>query len=95
MTVVIAAAGYPATPASGDQIDGLEDAERSPGAYILHAGTTVNGAGELRSSGGRVLNAVGAGPDQAAARAAAYRAASLIRMRGGWYRTDIAAESGQ
>ena len=92
VTVVIAAEGYPAAPASGDQIDGLEDAQRQPGAYVLHAGTSANGAGGLRSSGGRVLNVVGTGRDLAGARAAAYRAASLIRMRGGWYRTDIAAQ---
>ena len=91
VTVVIAAAGYPNAPASGDQIDGLQDAERIPGAYILQAGTSATGAGPLTSSGGRVLNAVGTGRDLASARAAAYQAASLIRMRGGWYRTDIAA----
>jgi phosphoribosylamine--glycine ligase len=38
---------------------------------------------------------VGTGPDLASARAAAYRAASLIRMRGGWYRTDIGADPRQ
>src|SRR6266516_75247 len=94
VTVVIAAEGYPAAPASGDQIDGLEDAEREPAAYVLHAGTSADGAGPLRSSGGRVLNVVGPGPQLAGARAAAYRAASLITMRGGWYRTDIAADAG-
>jgi phosphoribosylamine--glycine ligase len=94
VTVVIAAEGYPAAPASGDQINGLEDAERQPGAYVLHAGTSANGAGGLSSSGGRVLDVIGTGRDLAAARAAAYRAAGLIRMRGGWYRTDIAAQSG-
>ncbi len=94
VTVVIAAEGYPARPASGDRIDGLEDAEREPGAYVLHAGTSANGAGQLRSSGGRVLNVVGTGQDLASARAAAYRAAGRVRMRGGWYRTDIAAERG-
>ncbi len=92
VTVVIAAEGYPAGPAAGDEIDGLEDAERAPGAYVLHAGTSATGAGALTSSGGRVLDVVGTGPDLAGARAAAYRAASLIRMRGVWYRTDIAAD---
>jgi phosphoribosylamine---glycine ligase len=95
VTVVIAAEGYPGTPASGDEIDGLEDAERAPGAYILHAGTSSTGPGALTSSGGRVLDVVGTGPDLANARAAAYRAAGLIRMRGGWYRTDIAADPGR
>jgi phosphoribosylamine---glycine ligase len=60
-------------------------------SYLLHAGTTAGPGGELVSAGGRVLNAVGAGPDLAAARAAAYQLAGTIEMRGGWYRRDIAA----
>ena len=47
-------------------------------------------AGRLVSAGGRVLNVVGTGPDLAAARDVAYQAAGAIRMRGGWYRHDIA-----
>jgi phosphoribosylamine--glycine ligase len=57
----------------------------------LHAGTTSDSAGRLTAAGGRVLNIVGTGADLAAARARAYEAAALIRMRGGWYRGDIAA----
>ena len=91
VTVVIAAEGYPGTPASGDDIDGLEDADRMPDAYLLHAGTAARGAGRVVSGGGRVLNVVGTGTDLAGARTAAYRAAAKIRMRGGWYRRDIAA----
>jgi phosphoribosylamine---glycine ligase len=90
VTVVVAAEGYPGAPARGDEIDGLQDAEREAGAYILHAGTAVSEAGHLVSSGGRVLNVVGTGADLAQARTAAYRAAAKIRMRGAWYRRDIA-----
>jgi phosphoribosylamine--glycine ligase len=90
VAVVVAAEGYPDGPAQGDQIEGIKEAERVPDAYILHAGTTVSEAGHLVSSGGRVLNAVGTGADLAQARAAAYRAAEQISMRGGWYRRDIA-----
>ena len=90
VTVVIAAEGYPGRPASGDLIGGLPEAEREPGAYLLHAGTSADRQGGLVSSGGRVLNVVGTGTDLAAARAVAYRAAAKIRMRGGWYRRDIA-----
>ena len=91
VTVVVAAAGYPGTPARGDEIEGLEAAEREPGAYVLHAGTQARGQdGTLVSAGGRVLDVVGAGADLAQARNAAYRAAAAIKMRGGWYRTDIA-----
>jgi len=90
VTVVLAAGGYPAAPASGDPITGIDDAERLAGAYVLHAGTATNAAGELVSAGGRVLNVVGTGPDLPSARGTAYRAAAAIRMRGGWYRHDIA-----
>jgi phosphoribosylamine--glycine ligase len=60
-------------------------------AYLLHAGTATDAAGDLVSAGGRVLNAVGSGPDIGAARGAAYDLAATIEMRGGWYRRDIAA----
>ncbi len=64
---------------------------RPPGqaGYLLHAGTLRSGP-DLVSAGGRVLNAVGSGPDLATARAAAYEVAECVRMRGGWYRHDIA-----
>jgi len=39
------------------------------------------------------MNVVGTGHDVAGARAAAYQAAALVRLRGGWYRTDIAASA--
>jgi phosphoribosylamine--glycine ligase len=92
VTIVIAAEGYPASPARGAPIDGLAEASRVPGTYVLHAGTARDGAGRITASGGRVLNAVGTGDDIAAARARAYQAAALITMPGGWYRSDIAAE---
>ena len=93
VTVVIAAEGYPADPVKGDQIQ-INVTER-PFAYVLQAGTSrrrgENGqTAALVSAGGRVLNAVGSGPDLAAARTAAYEVASKITMRGGWYRRDIA-----
>jgi len=90
VVVVIAAEGYPADPVKGDEITGAE----RPGethAYLLHAGTARNPGGALVSAGGRVLNAVGSGPDVAAARARAYELAETVSLRGGWYRRDIAA----
>jgi phosphoribosylamine--glycine ligase len=102
VVVVIAAEGYPDRPVKGDKIK-IFEAERSgltrpgdPGpptgeAYILHAGTAADAAGDLVSAGGRVLSVVGSGPDVAAARDRAYRLAATIGLRGGWYRRDIAA----
>jgi phosphoribosylamine--glycine ligase len=91
--VVVAAEGYPVSPVTGDVIEGIDDAKRVAGAYVLHAGTGTDRGGRLVSSGGRVLNVVGTGPDLAAARAVAYAAAARIRMRGGWFRSDIATEA--
>ena len=91
VTIVIAAEGYPAAPVPGDRIEGLDEAGLVSGSYVLQAGTAADRAGQLVASGGRVLNIVGRGADLASARATAYRAAGKIRMRGGWYRRDIAA----
>jgi len=91
VTVVLAAEGYPESPVKGDKITFNNYSERSR-AYLLHAGTSWSG-GDLVSAGGRVLNAVGSGPDLAAARAAAYEVAECVQMRGGWYRHDIAARA--
>jgi phosphoribosylamine--glycine ligase len=91
VTVVIAAEGYPVSPVTADVIDGIDDAERVAGAYVLHAGTKTGQGGRLVSNGGRVLNVVGTGQDLTQARAVAYDAAGRIRMRGGWFRGDIAA----
>ena len=90
VVVVIAADGYPEAPVRGDEIIGTE----RPGhdhAYLLHAGTARDAKGALVTAGGRVLNAVGSGPDVAAARARAYELAGTVSLRGGWYRRDIAA----
>jgi phosphoribosylamine--glycine ligase len=91
VVVVIAAEGYPAAPVIGDEITDIDYAQQIPGAYLLHAGTTLRD-GTLRSSGGRVLNVIGTGRDIDAARATAYAAAARVRLRGSWYRTDIAAQ---
>jgi phosphoribosylamine--glycine ligase len=88
VTVVIAAEGYPEAPAKGDVIT-IKDLPAGTDGYLLHAGTALNGA-DLVTAGGRVLNAVGSGPDLPSARAAAYAVAESVAFRGAWYRRDIA-----
>jgi phosphoribosylamine--glycine ligase len=88
VTVVIAAEGYPDSPAKGDAIT-LKELPAGTQGYLLHAGTALTRAG-LVTAGGRVLSAVGSGPDLASARAAAYAVAECAEFRGGWYRRDIA-----
>jgi phosphoribosylamine---glycine ligase len=88
VTVVIAAEGYPESPAKGDVIT-LKELPADTQGYLLHAGTARNGD-SLVTAGGRVLNAVGSGPDLASARATAYTVAESAEFRGGWHRHDIA-----
>jgi phosphoribosylamine--glycine ligase len=91
VTVVLAAAGYPATPRGGDVISGLAQAAGVPNAIVFHAGTKQLADGTIVTAGGRVLTVTGLGPDVAAARNVAYQAAGLIDFSGKQMRTDIAA----
>ena len=84
VTVVVAAAGYPGTPRTGDPISGAD----APG--VIHAGTRLV-EGTLVSSGGRVLCCTATGPTLADARTAAYDLVSRVRLAGSQHRTDIAA----
>ena len=88
VTVVIAAEGYPVAPAKGDVIT-VRDLPGGTKGYLLHAGTALKGT-DLVTAGGRVLNAVGSGPDLPSARAAAYAIAESVEFRGAWHRHDIA-----
>jgi phosphoribosylamine--glycine ligase len=88
VTIVLASAGYPESSSSGDVISGLE---RVPEAVeVTHAGTGLNGSGEVVTAGGRVLNVTALGDGAAAARSAAYAAAHMITFEGRQMRTDIA-----
>jgi phosphoribosylamine--glycine ligase len=93
VTVVIAAEGYPEDPVKGDLISGLAEANAVEGAYVLHAGTAWTGINDVKANGGRVLSVVGSGADLAEARQRAYEAASRIKLRGSFYRTDIAEKA--
>ena len=87
VAVVLAAAGYPGTPAIGDPIDGLE-AATGQGSLVFH-GATRRAGSEFLTSGGRVLTVVGRGGTPSAAREAAYDAVAAIRFTGRHYRRDI------
>ncbi|HET8683164.1 MAG TPA: phosphoribosylamine--glycine ligase [Micromonosporaceae bacterium] len=84
VTVVVAAAGYPGAPRTGDPVRGADV------GGVLHAGTARRADGVLVSAGGRVLSCTGTGPDLAAARAAAYALVDRVRLAGARHRTDIA-----
>jgi len=88
--IVLASAGYPEAPRSGDVIEGLQ-AAASSGALVFHAATRRDAGGTWRTSGGRALTVVGLGSDLAGARVVAERAADLVRFDGMRRRRDIAA----
>lgn len=94
VTVVIASHNYPATPRTGDPIEGLDEvaAQDAPHAYVLHAGTKRDG-GAVVSAGGRVLSVTATGDDLAQARERAYAAVGRIHLDGSHHRTDIAAKA--
>jgi phosphoribosylamine--glycine ligase len=87
--VVLAAAGYPETPRSGDLINGLP-AETEDG-MVFHAGSQLDDAGQVRTSGGRVLCAVGMGDSVRMAQSRAYAVADQIQFEGMQLRRDIGA----
>ncbi|WP_430297941.1 phosphoribosylamine--glycine ligase [Sinomonas sp. B1-1] len=93
VAVVLASKDYPDTPRTGDRIRGLKKANALEGVHVLHAGTKLNDAGKVVSSGGRILAVVALGDGLAQARRRAYEGIALIELDGGQYRTDIAAKA--
>ncbi|HEX5304674.1 MAG TPA: phosphoribosylamine--glycine ligase, partial [Dyella sp.] len=87
--VVMAAGGYPGKVRSGDPITGL-DAPAAPDTKVFHAGTTLDGAGQVMTAGGRVLTVCALGRDIAQARERAYAAVAGIAWPGAFCRRDIA-----
>lgn len=87
--VVVAANGYPGAYKKGEVITGIEAANLKQGVKMIHAGTTMNGDGEVVSAGGRVLGVVGTGNSVKEATAAAYAGVDAIVWPGGFVRRDI------
>jgi phosphoribosylamine--glycine ligase len=90
--VVLAAQGYPASPRTGDALEGLAEAAAVEGVQVLHAGTAMR-AGKIVSTGGRVLCVTARGSDVEQAARRAYDAIARIRLPGAHYRKDIAARA--
>ena len=89
VTVVLASEGYPRAYEKGKVITGVDAADALDDVKVYHAGTAVNEAGELVTSGGRVLNVTAMGATFQEARELAYKACDLIQFDGKQNRTDI------
>lgn len=87
LAVVMASERYPASPATGDRIDGL-DAPSPEGVCVYHAGTKRDGDA-IVTAGGRVLTVGARAPSLAEARDLAYAAVRRISWRGEHHRSDI------
>lgn len=86
VTTVLAAAGYPEKPRSGDRIT-IPDAPND--VLVFHAGTKRAGDGSLVTAGGRVLTVTGLGDSFDAAQQRSREFAAAVNFEGKQFRTDI------
>jgi len=90
--VVMASGGYPEAYEKGKAISGISDADALDGVKVFHAGSKL-AAGEVVTSGGRVLGVTAMGDDLTSARNTAYAAVKQIHFDGAHVRTDIGAKA--
>lgn len=86
--VVMASGGYPGKYPTGLPVSGLNSLDKD--IMVFHAGTKTGPAGEILTSGGRVLTVVARGGTIAAAREKVYANLPCISFEGCHYRKDIA-----
>jgi phosphoribosylamine--glycine ligase len=86
VTTVLAAAGYPDKPRTGDVIHIPDDIE---GALVFHAGTALRSTGDLVTAGGRVLAVTAVAQRMEDAQRRSRDAAELITFEGKVFRPDI------
>ncbi len=84
--VVLASAGYPSNPRTGDLIAGIENVSD---VEVFHAGTSALTPGEFYTAGGRVLGITATGDDLSTALSTVYAAVEKISWPGMQYRRDI------
>ena len=87
--LVLASGGYPGSYETGKAIIGLDEIVTSNNLQIFHAGTSSNEAGELITSGGRVLSVTAAEATLSEALGSCYNVAGRISWPGMQYRRDI------
>ncbi len=91
VTIVLAAAGYPDRPRTGDPIT-LPPPPPS-GIHVFHGGTALSATGQLVTAGGRVLAITAVASSLADARRGSVDYAARVAFDGKQYRTDIAARA--
>ncbi len=86
--VVMASGGYPGKYEKGKEIFGLEEAAKTPGTAVFHAGTKLERE-KVLTNGGRVLGATALGEGIKESIGNAYKAVEKISFEGMHYRKDI------
>ena len=86
VTVMIVSGGYPGDYPKGKVITGCENVTDS---ILFHAGTKINEAGELVTSGGRVISVSSYGNDIAGALTNSYASIEKVNFDGKYFRRDI------
>jgi hypothetical protein len=81
MTVIVAARGYPGTPASGGAIRAIEAAEQVEGVTVFHAGTASGDGGLVAKGGGCSRSPPSPTPSPTRARAPIARRPDRLRRR--------------
>jgi phosphoribosylamine--glycine ligase len=85
--IVMASRPYPATPVTGEPIEGLDNVPG--GVKVFHAGTHLDLDGTVRTAGGRVLCVTALGDNLEAARHAAAGGVFAISWPSEFHRSDI------
>jgi phosphoribosylamine---glycine ligase len=86
VTTVLAAANYPETPRTGDEIT-IPPSE--DGVFVFHAGTRRDDEGKLVTAGGRVLAISAVAPNVELAQLRSLEFAERVRFAGKQHRSDI------
>ncbi len=87
--VVLASDGYPEHYEKGYSITGLEAFKDQNGYFAFHAGSKLDGNGNVVTNGGRVLGVTATGRDLKQARFNAYQAAEWVSFDNKYMRQDI------
>lgn len=84
--VMLVSGGYPQTYKKGYVINGIDKVE---GSIVFHAGTKLNGEGQVVTNGGRVIAVSSYGKDKAEALAKSFAEAQKIEFTDKYFRHDI------
>lgn len=87
--VMLVSGGYPGHYEKGFPINGID---RVTDSVVFHAGTALQGNGNVVTNGGRVIAVSSYGRDRSEALACSFRGAGQIDFTGKYFRSDIGAD---